>query len=204
VTASVIYRSAKLYELAMRVLYGRQYSTRSAVVAELIPDHSSVVDLCCGPGRLYGRHLRQKSVDYTGLDINVRFVEAVERLGGRAMAWDVSSARPLPKAEFVIMQASLYHFLPEPLPVLERMFEAATEGVIIAEPIRNFADSESRSLAAIGRLLTNAGAGEKPLRFTEASLDHLMSTFEAGVSKSFLIPGGREKVFLLPAKHQSK
>src|SRR5947199_2218 len=127
--ASFIYRIPAVYELVMRVLYGRHYAARFRAIAALIPERSSVLELCCGPATLFERHLRHQAIDYTGLDLSPRFVDRVVRLGGRASVRDLHDGGPLPSADYVIMQASLYHFLPDPSPLLGRMFEAARRRV---------------------------------------------------------------------------
>jgi Methyltransferase domain len=194
---SIIYKNTPLYELAMLALYGRHYTSRYRAIADLIPAEASVVDLCCGPALLFSRYLRQKNVRYTGLDVNAGFIEKLTRAGGRGQVWDLRNAKPLPRADYVMMQASLYHFLPDALPIIERMLKAARRQVIIAEPIRNLATSGSPLLAALGRLLTNPGVGEQPHRFTEESLDELFSGYDSQVDQSFLIAGGREKVYVI-------
>ncbi|MFY9555186.1 MAG: methionine biosynthesis protein MetW [Blastocatellia bacterium] len=196
-STSLIYKSASMYELAMLLLYGRHYFSRYRAVAELIPTGSSVLDLCCGPARLYHRYLRAKDVKYKGLDINPRFIDRLTRSGGSGQVWDLRSDRPLPEADYVIMQASLYHFLPDASPVVDRMLQAAGKRVIIAEPIRNLATSDSRLLSLVGRLFTNPGVGEHSHRFTESSLADFFSTYASRVVQSFAIAGGREKVFVL-------
>ena len=80
-TTSLVYRSATGYELLMRVLYGRHYAARQRTIASLIPEDSTVLELCCGPGTLYRRHLAQKRVRYLGLDINDGFLRRVRRTG---------------------------------------------------------------------------------------------------------------------------
>ena len=194
---SLIYRSASVYELAMMLLYGRHYSSRYRAIADLIPNGSSVLDLCCGPAHLYHRYLRAKSVRYTGLDINAKFIARLTRRGGSGRVWDLRSEEPLPSADYVIMQASLYHFLPDASQVVERMLRAARKRVIIAEPIRNLATSNSRLLSLLGRLFTNPGVGEHSLRFTEASLTNFFSGYASRVDESFTIAGGREQVYVL-------
>jgi SAM-dependent methyltransferase len=196
VSASLVYRSAGVYELAMRVLYGPHYRARYRAVAELIPRGASVLDLCCGPGFLYERHLRCKGVEYTGLDINPRFIARVKRCGGVGRGVDLREDRPLPQADYVIMQASLYHFLPEAGLIVSRMREAARKRVVIAEPIRNWATSRNRFLATLARRQTDPGLGTYPRRFTEPLLDALFSALSVEPRRSFLIPGGREKVYL--------
>jgi SAM-dependent methyltransferase len=194
---SLIYKSASLYELVMLALYGRHYPSRYVAVADLIPEGSSVVDLCCGPAHLYHRYLKRKGVNYTGLDVNQKFIEQLARGGVNGEVWDLREDRPLPEAEYVVMQASLYHFLPDAKRVVDRMIEAATRQVIIAEPVRNLASSNSRLLRLIGRVLTNPGSGDQPHRFDESSLDHLFENYKSRVARSFLIAGGREKLYVL-------
>src|SRR6185369_13287964 len=125
----------------MLLLYGRHYPARYRVICDLIPSGSSVLDLCCGPAILYHRYLRAKSVRYTGLDINQKFIDRLIRSGGLGKLWDLRGDEPLPAADYVIMQASLYHFLPDPSTIVNRMLQAAHKRVIIAEPIRNLATS---------------------------------------------------------------
>ena len=197
---SLIYKSASMYELAMLLLYGRNYASRYRAISELIPGGSNVLDLCCGPALLYHRYLRAKSVQYTGLDINTKFIEQLIRRGGSGQVWDLRSGETLPPADYVIMQASLYHFLPDASQVVDRMLQAARKRVIIAEPVRNLATSNSRLLSLLGRLFTNPGTGEHSLRFTEASLADLFSRYASRVVESFPIAGGREQVHVLNAQ----
>lgn len=194
---SLIYKSASVYELAMLLLYGRHYTSRYRAIAELIPAGSSVLDLCCGPALLYHRYLRAKAVQYTGLDINANFIFGLIRRGGSGQVWDLRSEEALPPADYVIMQASLYHFLPDASRVVERMLQAARKRVIIAEPIRNLATGDSLLLSLLGRLFTNPGVGEHSLRFTEASLADFFSGYASRVDESFTIAGGRERVYVL-------
>jgi SAM-dependent methyltransferase len=197
--ASLVYWNRGLYELAMRGLYGRHYPARFDAVAELIPRGARVLDVCCGPGLLYERRLREKGVEYTGLDVNPAFVRRVERLGGRGILGDLSRDEGLPSAEFVVMQASLYQFLPDASAVACRLLDAATRAVVLAEPVRNLATSGRPLLARIGRLATDAGRGATPWRFTERTLDDLVASLPTRPLRGFLIPGGREKVYLLAA-----
>ena len=193
---SLIYRSPILYELSMTALYGRHYDARYRAVADLIEPESSVLDLCCGPAVIYRRYLRKKGIAYSGFDINPVFVEKVIDRGALARQRDVSDPQPLPQADYVLMQASLYHFLPDPQPLLRRMVEAARRAVIIAEPIRNLATSRSPFLSSLGSLLSDAGNGAERLRFTEAALDKTIAECFGSIEGSFLIEGGREKVYV--------
>jgi SAM-dependent methyltransferase len=196
-STSFIYRSSSLYELAMLALYGRHYGSRYRAIAELVPNGSSVLDLCCGPALLYHRYLRPKSVRYTGLDVNAKFIDRLTRRGASGQVRDLRSEEALPEADYVIMQASLYHFLPDPSPVMDRMLRAARRQVIVSEPIRNLSSSDSRLLALVGKLLTDPGVGNHSQRFNEASLDQFFLRYRSLVQQSFLVAGGREKLYIL-------
>jgi SAM-dependent methyltransferase len=195
--ASLVYQSPWAYDLTMWVLYGRHYSERYRAVAGLIPDGVRVLDVCCGPGFLYERSLRMRRIDYTGIDLNPSFALRVERLGGRGLVRDLSRDEPLPTADYVIIQAALYQFLPDAARIVRRLIEAATAYVVVAEPVRNLATSGIPVFASLARRATDAGLGACPLRFTERSLDALLEKAPARLDRAFLIPGGREKVYLL-------
>jgi SAM-dependent methyltransferase len=195
---SVIYRSARGYELLMRALYGRNYAARMSAVAEQVPDGASVLELCCGPGTLYFRYLQGQVASYTALDVNEGFVSALRRRGVDAHVIDLAQTNdPLPTADVVLMQASLYHFLPGAGAIVERMLSAARDRVIVSEPIRNLASSDLPLLGTLGRRAADPGVGGHADRFTEESFDALMERY--AVSSAFLIPGGREKVYVLRA-----
>lgn len=197
-STSFIYRNRTIYELAMRGLYGRHYRARYRAIAAIVADGASVVDVCCGPATLYGQ-LRGKGVSYTGVDRNAGFVADVIAAGGQGAVRDLHAGEPLPEGDYLIMQASLYHFLPDASPVLDRMLAAARKQVIIAEPIRNLATSDNRLLSVIGRRFTDAGDGAQQHRFTEATLDAFFERYADRVVERSLIAGGREKLYVLSA-----
>lgn len=199
--ASFIYRHRLIYEGAMIFLYGRHSEARYRAVADLVSAGSSVLDLCCGPAVLYDRLLRHKRVDYTGIDINPAFVSRVDRMGGRGIRLDLTADPPLPETDYVIMQASLYHFLPDVLPIIRRMRMSAREAVIIAEPIRNLATSGVPILSAIARRQSDPGTGRGSLRFNEATLETAILAAAGRPRSASLVPGRREMVYVLePAR----
>jgi SAM-dependent methyltransferase len=181
----------------MRVLYGRYYAMRYAAVAMAVLRDASVLELCCGPGLLYLRGLRDRASSYIGLDANAGFVAGLRAQGVDARVADVETAE-LPRADIVVMQASLYHFLPEDraLAMIERMRTAARSHVIISEPVQNLASSRIPLVARLAARGTATAGGEQAQRFDEASLQALMARLGPGVllsSKRF----GRDQVCLL-------
>jgi SAM-dependent methyltransferase len=185
-----------LYELAMRLLYRSGYRRRQEAVAELVPSGVSVLEVCSGPGRLYLDYLRDKGVTYVGLDLSEAFVRYLRTRGGRALVWDARSATPLPPADWVVMQASLYQFLPDARPVVDRMLEAAREHVVIAEPVHNLA-AGGGPVGWLAAKATDPGTGPQLHRFDEDSLAELFAPYEPRIERSFSLPGGREKAYLL-------
>jgi len=179
----------------MRVLYGRHYASRYQEIAALIPEGATVLDLCCGPAQLYRGYLRSKKVEYRGLDINQRFIKQLQSENADGQVWDVREDKQLPPADYVLMQASLYHFLPDTQPIVDRMLEAARRQVIIAEPIRNLSSSRIALVRRIARHLTNVGNDGD--RFNEKMLDQLFSRYQSHIDRSFVIDGGREKIYVL-------
>jgi SAM-dependent methyltransferase len=199
-STSLVYRSAAGYELLMRALYGRHYGDRMRVIAAEVPQGSSVLELCCGPGTLYTRHLAARAGAYVGLDVNERFVADMRRRGVDARVADLArSQEPLPAADVVLMQASLYHFLPHADGVIDRMLAAAAQLVVVSEPVRNLACSDNPLVGMLGRRAADPGVGGGERRFTEESLDRLMERYRERVVKAAPIPGGREKLYVLRA-----
>ena len=195
-----MYRSASGYELLMLVLYGRHYRARMAAVGAQVPAGASVLELCCGPGTLYERYLRERAGEYVGVDVNERFIARLMRRGVDARRIDLAhGGGSLPAVDVVIMQASLYHFLPYPEAVVARMLAAARDRVVIAEPVRNLATSDVAVVRWLGRRAADPGVGTHEERFTEATLDRLMDRYRERVLAAFLVPGGREKVYVLAA-----
>jgi SAM-dependent methyltransferase len=164
----------------------------------MIPAGASVLDVCCGPAVLYTRYLKNKGVSYTGFDINEKFI-ALGRAKGLAMIQgDVAAVAEFPKSDFVVMQGSLYHFLPDDVPsVVEKMLRASKQKLIIAEPVRNVSVSKLGWLARLAQRLTDAGSGPSTRRFDETSLTVALTRFAANIERTFPIAGGREIVFVL-------
>jgi SAM-dependent methyltransferase len=193
----LIYKSPALYEIVNWLLYGRHHRTRYQIIADLIPDSASVVDLCCGPATLYHRFLRSKNVRYTGLDVSPHFIDALNKRGGHGMVWDLRSDRPLPRADYIIIQGALYFFLPDPSPLIDRMLAAANEEVIVAEAVRNLSSSSIPGISNLARRLAGAAEGSETVRFSEETLDQLFADYGPELKRSFKIPGGRDKVYVL-------
>lgn len=200
----LIYSSRLLYRLLMRGLYRHGgYAARYELVGRLVPAGARVVEVCCGDCYLYERHLRAKGARYVGLDISESFVRAAQRRGIDVRMFDLWQEE-LPRAQVVIMQASLYQFIQRAREILTRLLDAADERLIVAEPVRTLSASHNRLLSGVSRWLTqpaNAPAGYTGDRFNEAELRSLFSQMPF-LSETVLVPGGSELVglFLKPTQ----
>lgn len=193
---SLIYSSPVVYRALMRVLYGGHFRDRYRALAELVPPGASVLDVCAADCYLYWGYLRQKpGISYVGLDMSPSFVRTAQRRGTDARVFNVLEDE-FPAADVVIMQGSLYQFLPGAERVVDRMLDAARRHVIIAEPIRNLSDSNVPVLSALSRWLTkpqSSEAGRDGARFTEQALRELFSRYDS-LERTVYVPGGRELI----------
>lgn len=189
---SPIYWHPRLYAFAMRLLYGKYYHLRYQQLAELIPAGSSVVELCMGDAYLYESFLKQKNVRYTGLDINPVFIKQARKKGIDCKLCDVRF-EDIQSADIVIMQASLYHFLPDAELMINKMLAAATKQVIIAEPVNNLSQSTNIIIRSLAKLFSVTLGGKASHRFNEESFTTLVKK-QNTLKKLFYLDGGKEMV----------
>jgi hypothetical protein len=188
---SPIYWSVVGYDLMMKLLYGREYQQTQAEVAQLIPEGSSVVDVCAGTCRLYFEHLRARQCDYLALDCNGHFVMAARNRGVNARLFNLLTEE-LPPADYVVMDSSFYHFYRHETAVFAKMIGAARCGVIISEPMRNLSAHSLPLLGRIANRLTDPGVGEFQYRF---DLDSFRAFAERhGVARVLSQPNRRNAI----------
>lgn len=186
---SPVYWHPYLYHVAMRLLYGRHYRARYAEIARRIKAGASVVDLCCGDCRLYTQELAGRAGSYLGLDFNAGFVHRARKRGIPVALWDCRHD-PIPAADVVVLQGSLYQFMPDQAGMIERMIKAARQAVIVTEPIRNLSTSPNPLVAWVARRAGNPGSHPAPARFSESNLRDLFNRFP--LRECVVLAGGRE------------
>ena len=193
-----IYSHPLVYGAVMRALYGRHFRDRSIALAAEVPAGASVVEVCAGDCRLYSRFLKQKGVQYRGLDISAPFVAHAKARGIDACIFDLWRD-DVPPADVVVLQGSLYQFWSKASEIVTKLRQAAGQKLIVAESVRNLSDSPLRLVAGLSRRLTSVGgdsehnAGTQPARFDQESLSKLFESI-VGLERIFTIPGGREMV----------
>lgn len=196
---SYIYRHPFIYQLAMRLLYGKNFYSRYKAIAEIIPEDSTVIDVCCGDCYLYRNYLKRKNINYLGLDINPIFVNKAKEKGINARVFDLHRDE-LPTAPYIILQASLYQFIPEHKKIIEKLLYSASKNLIIAEPIRNLSDSKCKLISYFAKKAANPGTGDMEKRFNEKSLTEVFYQYGKQLKTRFKIDGGREMIGIFEIK----
>jgi SAM-dependent methyltransferase len=198
----LFYKSSLLYDLLMQFLYGRYLEERGEALAKQIDRGCSVLDICCGTGELFRKHLRQKNIEYQGVDLNPVFIRRLQAKGVSAICAD---ARAFPvKArsfDYVILQGSLSEFSSaERTPLLQRLHQGARRGFLLSESIRHLIYHQTSWIAKfatrIGRPLQSSP--EEPFqRLQKADLEDLMRPFNPYVRSMQVICGGRTMLYVL-------
>jgi hypothetical protein len=182
----------------MRLLYRKNYKARFKSVSEEIPKGAEVLDVCCGDCKLYTLALKGK-VSYVGVDINPSFIENARKLSIKVLSLDVRNDA-LPYSDYVVMQASLYQFIPQHKQIVDKLLSSASRKVIICEPVRNLSDSNNPVISFIARYLANPGTGHKLDRFTEETFcSFFRDNYNEIIEKFKFIPGKRELMVILNA-----
>ena len=190
-----IYANHLLYTLLMRLLYGRFFKSRYQAICDLIPHGANVVDVCSGDCLLYQKFLRKKKVNYLGLDSSPHFVNCARKLGVNSILFDVWGKK-FPPADYLIMQASLYQFIPYEQMIIEKLLDSSKKKVLVAEPIRNLSDSRFILISKLSHRLTkqkSKGDVHTSNRFNHKKLMRVFRSFTEFES-CFPIPGGREMI----------
>lgn len=191
---SPIYWHPFLYELSIRLLYGRRYADRYHEVAKWVEDGETVLDLCAGDCAAYRYALRHKNVNYLGCDLNLAFLHWAQRRNIQTQYLNLLED-DVPQADCMMMMGSLCQFIPNEKLVLEKMVNSARRCVILTEPIRNWSNSESVVIRWLGRFASRLDSGEAPMRFTRETLTPVLESFGFQIIQP--IAGGRELIAVL-------
>lgn len=178
----LVYYHPRIYQALMRLLYGGQYETRYRVIAELVPEGARLNDICCGDCYIYFKYLKQKKVQYRGFDNNPVFINWLKARGVEAELLDVTGDR-LPAGDFLLLQASLYQFIPCHEDLLTKLLESDHQTVIVSEPIRNLSSSSNFIIRNLAQWATASTKGKCRSRFTPREVMDLFEKFRVSEIK---------------------
>lgn len=197
---SLVYWHPLIYTMLIRLSYGRVYLQRYQAIADLVDKRSSVVDVCCGDCTIYS-FLKEKDVDYLGLDFNPCFVDKANKKGIKARLFDIRKDA-LPKADYILLQGSLYQFHPDEAGIIGKLLAAAKRQLILSEPVKNRAASPSKPIAWLSEKLSDPGDGVKKFKFDEQSLRRVMAPFQQNIINEFMAANNIDSVFVLSKEHK--
>lgn len=149
----LIYWHPWFYRTLLRILYGSQFRKRYLNISMYIKPGWSVLDICCGDCYLY-KFLRDRN-HYLGIDSNKRFTTWAKRSGIQTMNFDIRYC-DWPMADCVVIQGSLYQFIPNQKEILKKGLNAARKRLIVSEPVHNLSQY-SLWLSRLSRLMVNPG-----------------------------------------------
>jgi len=189
---SLVYSHISAYRLVMNLLYGFGYRRRFKPVTDNIgPEVKSVCELCFGD-TIVAQWCRQRSISWTGIDVNSHFCKVANKQGFNAIQGDIMSME-FPLADQYVLAGSLYHFHQQ-IDVLFDRISSKTNRLILSEPVINLSSSNS-IIGRVARKLANPGTGPAAFRFNEKSLIDTLKHEQARTQCSFrVISRGRDLV----------
>lgn len=193
-----MYWNPAFYRYIMHIIYGKYFYSRYKTVSDLLPNNVDVVDICCGDCYIT-KFLVEKKINYLGLDLNPKFINYNSGRGIMSKLFNLKTDT-IPPADYIIMLGSLYQFIPNHRVVMDELISAANKAVIILEPIRNIAASDSPMIAFLANLATKVNGESMPYRFAKTELLELFSDYKARLIKE--IEGGRELIGLFVKNNQ--
>jgi len=176
-------------------MFKKYYNDRYQAINNVIDNNSSVVDVCCGDSMLY-TFLKCKNIDYLGLDFNTTFIKFSKKRGINVRKFDIYKDE-IPVNDYVVIQGSLYQFIPNQHQILKKLYEAADKYLIISEPIRNYAQSKNKLVSCISKLINNPGDGTKVHRFTLQTFKEALHPFQENIVSEFAINGDIEYMVVI-------
>lgn len=191
----ILYKSSHLYHALMTLVYNKYRKERFQAVARYVPEDANVLDVCCGDGSL-STYL-PPGATYRGLDYSQDFVKKAHQENRDVTRFNLRED-PLPSAQIVICQVSLFQFYPDHEAILSKLFQAAEQRLIISESVFSLTQSKWKWIAAIVAWGTHAnGMSNDSFRFSPQSLAELFKPYEANLHAADEVCGGRDWVYVL-------
>ena len=189
---SPVYWHPVIYNGIMKMLYGTYFQDRYKAIAEIIPDNASITEICAGDAYLYLNYLKKKNINYTGLDINSVFVRSAQKKNISFKQFNLMTDE-VPLSDYVIIQASLYQFIPNEDIIISKLLASTKKVLIIAEPVRNLSDSNNPLISFFAKYSANPGNNHVHNRFNAQTLSTCFRKYPQ-LSELNEIKGGREMV----------
>lgn len=177
---SPIYWHPKLYEFAMKKLYGSFYESRYSNLAKVIPDNCQLLELCMGDLYFYEHYLKSKNINYSCADVNDIFVNAAKAKKINAGLIDIIKDE-IPQSDYILIHAALSYSIPQHKELIKKLLNSTTKQLIISENTQNVSNSKSKFISVLGTFFSKAKAGQSKVKFTKETLKEAFSGFEKNI-----------------------
>ena len=171
---SILYSNSFLYEIAMRIRFGKEFFLRMQRISDILPENITILELCCGPALLYKYFLKSRNINYIGFDDNRYFVKVGLKLGADIRECFIDENTILPKSDYVIIQSSLYQF---PLDKVYNIIDNVLlncNNLIISESVKNWGNSNNIIIKKLGLYFTKSMNTVHYFRYTRQNLRELL------------------------------
>ncbi len=192
---ALLYSSSWFYHGLMTVMYHVHVRERFRQVALWVPEGADLLDVCSGDGQLMT--YLPGATRYRGLDYSEPFLRKARELGRDVQRFDLRTD-PLPEAQVVVCQVSLFQFYPEVEGVLARLYAAARERLIISESVRSLTQSKNPLISRLVAWGTRANGMEHDrFRYNPHTLEALFRPYQRQIRHAAEVCGGRDWIYVL-------
>jgi SAM-dependent methyltransferase len=132
---ALMYRYPYIYELALKIMHGKQLKERYKIIAGRIGENKRVFEPGCGTAMIYP--FLHRGCVYEGWDLNAIFLAYCRKRGVRVFKKDIFDFTNYPESDVILICDVLHHVIPmhESL-VVEAL--KRTKKLIISEPAKSF------------------------------------------------------------------
>ena len=186
---SLIYKHIFIYRMVMNIIYTGSYKQRFKKIVEVIAIHTptSILELCFGD-TIIAEYCNQNNINWTGIDINKKFVASAIHKGYDANCQDLNLVYEFKETDLCIISGSLYHFSEMQLNDLIKKIISSTSQILISEPIINLSDSNGL-LGYFSKRQANAGNGNEHFRYNKNTLLKKLNDLSAEFNLTYQVMG---------------
>ncbi len=190
---SLIYRNIFFYRFLMNILYKGKYQKRFEILFPLILGNK-VTELCFGD-IFIAKHCLQNKIEWTGIEVNEKFVSRAIAKGYAAQLNDIEQMVKFPTADTCIIMGSLYHFNENLSNLFPKLLDCAPI-IIISEPILNLSN-KGGLIGKLAKISATVNGQEQNFRFTRSQLIETLSNLTAKFKFQFKIIDEFEKDIII-------
>ncbi len=177
----------------MNILYKGKYQKRFEILFPLILGNK-VTELCFGD-IFIAKHCLQNKIEWTGIEVNEKFVSRAIAKGYAAQLNDIEQMVKFPTADTCIIMGSLYHFNENLSNLFPKLLDCAPI-IIISEPILNLSN-KGGLIGKLAKISATVNGQEQNFRFTRSQLIETLSNLTAKFKFQFKIIDEFEKDIII-------